>query len=79
MNPNSTHTVGGVWLAVPSLMTIMIFMICLNFNRDNILPPVCELAATEAIEAEPQSLGSSGRSEERRGAGPHIISISDVS
>lgn len=74
MNSISTHSVGGVWL-VPSLMTIIIFTIFtifMNFNRD-ILPPVCELAASEAIEAEPQSLGSSGRTEERLRAGPGII------
>ena len=73
MNPNFTQKrclVSG-WYVL-SFMTIIIFMIFMNFNRD-ILPPGCELAATEATEAEPQSLGSSGRSEERRGAGPDVI------
>ena len=36
------------------------------------MPPVCELAATEATEAEAQSVGSPGR------AGPGVISTSDV-
>ena len=53
-----TEEVSG-WYVL-SFMTIILFMIFMNFNWD-ILPPGCELAATEATEAEPQSLGSSGR------------------
>ena len=55
--PNTSKHRESGWLVL-SFMANIIFMIFMNFNRD-LVPPDSELAASEATEAEPQSLGSS--------------------